>query len=249
MELLLSDRHWWFVLASVLILLLFLFPARAKGAQNGWEVHGTPEGFRLVSGALSLEIDTARATLRSVVMGDKSFVWANTWPLLQAVLIESQSYDQRTDFISDGRLISGVYAPERVDYSIEGESAEVVIEGALLFPDDDAFDFRLRLIGQAGDPALQAEVFLEPRGTFADRFIREISFAFLWPWIFASASPRAAIKASPGTHVIFISFIWIPLWYCSPSRTRMNGVCSAWISARRCRIRSGRPNARPRHPW
>ena len=176
MELLLSDRHWWFVLASVLILLLFLFPARAKGAQNGWEVHGTPEGFRLVSGALSLEIDTARATLRSVVMGDKSFVWANTWPLLQAVLIESQSYDQRTDFISDGRLISGVYAPERVDYSIEGESAEVVIEGALLFPDDDAFDFRLRLIGQAGDPALQAEVFLEPRGTFADRFIREISF-------------------------------------------------------------------------
>lgn len=176
MESLFPDRHLLSALSSVLILVLLLIPVRARGAEKGWKVHTTPEGFQLVSSALSVEIDTKRGTLRSVVTEDKSVVWANTQPLLQAALIESRSYDQRTDFIPDGRLITGVYAPERVEYTIDGELAVVLIDGVILFPDDDALDFRLQLTGQAGEPTLQAAVSFEARGSFADRFIRDLSF-------------------------------------------------------------------------
>lgn len=170
------DRYTLVSLLMVVIVLVVLPLAPAWGEEQAWTVHTTANGFQLVSSALTIEIDTERATLRSVVVGEKSIVWANTQPLLQASLIESQSYDLRTDYIPDGRHLVGAYTPQRVEYAIDGERADVLFEGALRFPDDDALTFQIRLIGQAGEQALQVEVRLDARGSFANRFIRDVSF-------------------------------------------------------------------------
>jgi hypothetical protein len=176
MDWLLLGRHMLLSLLIVVVMLFALPMAQAWAAEQAWTVHRTADGFQLASDALTLEIDTERATLRSVVVGDRSIVWANTQPLLQASLIESQRYDQRTDYMPDGRDLAGTFVPGHVEYAIDGEKAVVLIKGALRFSGDDALDFQLRLVGRAGEQALQAEVCLDARGPFTNRFVRDVSF-------------------------------------------------------------------------
>jgi hypothetical protein len=74
MDWLLLGRHMLLSLLIVVVMLFALPMAQAWAAEQAWTVHRTADGFQLASDALTLEIDTERATLRSVVVGDRSIV-------------------------------------------------------------------------------------------------------------------------------------------------------------------------------
>lgn len=156
------------------VALVSLSIPHAFADSDPWAARNTPAGFELSDGEFKIEIDVVHGTIRAVRDGDKPFVWANSKALLSARLIESNMYDRITDFIPDGRTLIADYVPYRVDYAIDGPDAFVYIDGALAFPDDDTIDFEVQLTAKAGSQHIRANVRLNPRGSFHDRYIKDV---------------------------------------------------------------------------
>lgn len=163
------------IVFAVIATFLVLAGASAAAAATLWQIERTEHGVRFSASGFLIEVDTAAGTIRKVQADGKPLVWANSQPLLRAALIESEAYDQRSDYIADARLVEAAYAAERVEYAAEEEELTFSIGGSLTFPGEDALRFEAIFRARAGEHALRAEVALRPVGAFSHRYIREVS--------------------------------------------------------------------------
>ena len=111
--------------------------------------------------------------IRSLTVGKKVLVRDNALPPLFGTLLESKSFDNFRDFVSDAVFVDGKYQRLTFDSKKDGDTTIVTSTGKLVFG-ADAINAHIVWTIRNGSPVIETSVQLSLEGAFANRYIREL---------------------------------------------------------------------------